>query len=140
MKNRAGTQYGHPIPANVTVRVESANAGRLCYNCVSMLGEQGCPTVVGGELQKNVCASKSTASGSGSGEEQQLLTVLASDAPLYLIREEPESHPRIKLDDHYTTASSWVPPQSGFNHLGLVTPFLTLTDFERRLDAAPNWQ
>ena len=104
-----------------------------------MLGEQGCPTVVGGELQKNVCASRSTASGSGSGEEQQLLTVLASDAPLYLIREEPESHPRIKLDDHYTTASSWVPPQSGFNHLGLVTPFLTLTDFERRLDAEPNW-
>jgi len=66
LKNRVGTSAGHPMQALMTFR------GNGCFTCVSMMGKTGCPTSVGGEDNATICAK--------AGH----LTVVASDAPLYL--------------------------------------------------------
>ena len=81
LRNRAGTSVGHPLPALVTFPLPQSNVsarhGQRCYRCVSMTGEEGCPTTTSnttGELRKTVCG----------GQDGQL-SVVASDAPLYLL-------------------------------------------------------
>jgi hypothetical protein len=68
LKNRAGTSVGHPLPALMTFRAEG------CFTCVSMMGKTGCPsTSTSSDGQPTVCAQGGR------------LTVVASDAPLYLL-------------------------------------------------------
>jgi hypothetical protein len=82
LKNRAGTSVAHPLPASVTFRI----AGNQCYRCVSMMGVEGCPTSVGGVLQQTVGAHlEAEGNYNRVCVKDGQLTVVATDAPLYLL-------------------------------------------------------